>query len=440
MTVFGQKPNRTAWLISLALLGVLAVTFGLGGGGDVPPELPPKKPAPSSGGNGSDGNGNGEKVQPASSDGVTYELRNEVPLEAAEIERGAKGARELYVHVEGGDRHGLPVPVELLFGKRDGLRNVNLLIDRNGDAVWPSGSEAPRPRYADFAFPTISGTGKTLRADANRVALAMPPTCVLEIEVVEVDGELTGEAMTAYVRSAAASWPANRWRPIKMVGGRAKVLCEAAGQRIEVRGLVTSGRSMRATFLAAKEEGARVPCSIALVPSNGFEVALQGMPASMDLSANPWRVELHNLVAAPMLAHRWPDAAQRYVSFPPPKVFESTNSWLVLASHRSQRDQLWWGMREQDESVAMQQCASVAVGRVVDQNGKAAPGCHVDLVARDKRVVLQSVITGRDGAFALLGPDPGKVAMDVVVREVRDGKPAPVPLPAAGDLEFEVQR
>lgn len=438
MTASGPQPNRVAWLIALVLLAALAVAAGLSGGGEV---LPDKSLVPVDGETVDGEKVDDEKAPPAPADGVRYELRNEVPLEASEIERGANGSRSLHVDVQGSERrHGLPIPVELLFGKRDGLRHVNLLVDRKGHAVWPSGSEAPRPRFADFAFPTIGGTGKTLTAGTDKVGLVMPPTCVLDIEVVEVDGEVTGEAMTAYVRSAAASWPANRWRPVKMVGGRAKVLCEAAGQRIEVRGLVTSGRSMRASFMASEQEGERVPCSIALVPSNGFEVALQGMPAVVETTTNPWRVELHDLVHAPVLAHRWPDAAQRYVSFPLPQVRDATSSWLVLASHRAQKAQLWWGVREAGESVAMQPCVSVAVGRVVDQDGNAAPGCHVDLVTREQRVVLQSVTTGRDGAFALTGPDPARVALDVAVREVRGGTPLPVSLPAAGNLEFEVQR
>ena len=432
MTAKGYHSRTTVLVVSLLLLGLVSTFCALpkGDGAELPPELPP---APAS--------GSGSQPQPAPAGVINYELRNEVPLEAAEANRGTVGARKLHVHVDGAERrHGLPVPVELLFGERDGLRNVNLLIDRAGDATWPSGSEAPRPRFADFAFPTISRTGTKLAADAESVTLTMPTTCVLDLEVVEVDGEVTGEEVTAYVRSAAASWPANRWRPLKMQNGRGKVLCEAAGQRVEVRGLLPSGRSLRASFTAATEAGVHVPCSIKVAPSNGLEVVVQGLPELPVESRNPWRVVLHNLADPPVLAHRWPSAANRYVAFPTPAVREAASPWLVLANQRARPGELWWGTFDGGDTVAMTRCAEIATGRVVDQNGKAASACGIDLVVRKSGVVLHGVVSGNDGAFALPGPDPGKIEVDVVSRERVDGKPAPVPLPSNGNIELQVRR
>lgn len=423
------QSTNTAWLVAGLLVAAVtaAVALSTGGESGLPAVLP--KAATTTGKREPD-------VAPAS---VEIELQREAPLAFEDANRGRPGSRQLAVHVDGHQHDNkLPVRVELLFGEPNGLRTVELFVDREGNASWPSGSEAPRARYADFAFPTISGTGQNLLPDAQDVRLTMPPTCVLAIEVIEVDGRVTSDPLTAQVRSPSAAWPQNRWRPLRMVAGRKQLLAEAAGERVELRVRTASGRSAQATCFAAATPGQLVAFSVPLAPTNGLEVALQGMPVGQ-ADAN-WLVDVHSLTEAPIAAHRWPGAEHRYVLFPSHPVREATKSWLMLATNETLPGAMYWGRKEDGADVAMRPCALVAVGRVVDQKGKGAPGFHIDLVARKSRVVLASVIATRDGEFQLIGPDPGQVVMDVVLREARDGQPAAVKLPVDGKLVLQVLR
>lgn len=424
-----HQPTNPAWLVAGLLLAAVTAAVALTTCGDS--GLPPAS---------SESSKTTGKLEPTGVPaGVAVELQREAPLAIEDANRGKPDSRQLAVHVDGYlHSNEVPLRVELLFGERDGLRTVNLFVDREGNASWPSGSEAPRPRFADFAFPTVSATGQNLVAEAQDVRLTMPPTCVLEIEVVEVDGRLTSDPLTAHVRSPSAAWPQNRWRPLRIKNGRKLLLAEAAGERVELRVTTASGRTAHATFFAASTPGERVACSMPLAPTNGIEVALQGMPA--ELTVGNWRVDMHSLTHAPILAHRWPGAEHRYVLFPSPAVREATKSWLVFARNEASQDEMYWGRKESDAGVVMRRGVRVAVGRVVDQTGKGAPGFHIDLVARKSRIVLVSVIAGQGGGFELLGPDPDQVALDVVLREARDGKPAAVPLPADGKLVLQVQR
>ena len=433
MTRPSDHPSAgSAWLVAGLLVATATVLAGLTmfGGARMPSEVPTATRVL-------------DRLDPAVEVGdLEIPLERESALSSAAANRGTSDSRQLDVYIEGYQRaEGLPLRVELLFGERQGIKTVTLFTDREGRASWPSGSEAPWPRFAGFAFPTVNAAGQALSAGDTDVRLTMPEVCVLEVEVVEVGGRVTDEKVSLQVRSPSAAWPHNRWHPVRLEGGRQRLLAEAAGELIEVSVQTALGRSASATFFAATAAGQRVACSVQLAPGNGVDIDLQGLPVEpVDAS---WVVDVHDLVGAKMAAHQWPGGQGRYVVFAHRDPGHASQPWLVMAQSSSGGRQLYWGRAEGAEGARrapMQPCQVVAAGRVIDQNGAPVPRYHVDLVTRGSRIVVSGVISSRDGSFELVGPDPSQVAMDVVLREGRDNQPPAVPLPADGKMSLLVNR
>jgi len=427
-----EQPSKSIWLIAglFALLGALLAALVLFEDQVMPAMVTPVDATP------------GKREPVVEQVDAPGSLQRDVARRAGDIGRDEPGAREFAIHVAERQRAGeLPLRVELLFGARDSIKAVTLIVDRNGDAIWPGGGNAPRPRYAQFAFPTVSPTTQTLSPEQSDAYLTMPEVCVLEIDVLEVDGRPSSDMLTAEVRSAAAAWPQNRWRPLRLQGGSQKLLAEARGERIEVRVSTASGRSAQAVFFASETPDERVPCAVHLPPSNGVDVELIGLPReSADAS---WHVRLHDLTHEPLTGHLWPGTEHRYVLFPRSVERQAIDSWLVLARSQGAGAGLHWGQvagAGGSWRAGMQPAKLVARGRVVDGAGAGLPGFHVDLVARPSGVVLNGVISDQDGGYQLMGPDPSQVAMEVVLRERRENQPPAIPLPVDGNIVLQVAR
>lgn len=353
--------------------------------------------------------------------------------------RDVIGTRKLFLQVvDHQSSNGLPVRVELLFGEQQNARSIPLFLDRNGLAAWPSSSQSPRPWFVDFAFPTVQVAGRRLAAEAEHAEMALMPTCVLDIEVVELDGRATADPVTVRLRSTQTVWPMNRWHSIHMVGGRARVLAEAAGERIEIQVETASGRNVEAVCLASNDAGERVSVSVQLPSVDGLNVDLSGLPTDLDGVSHEWLVELHSLRGESASGHRLSDEGQSYKFFTPKLVRDRVSRWLVIASRASHPDEAYWGYRDAYTSRAtMQSLQLLGSGRCVDAFGAGLTGYHVDLTVRESGAVLATAVSDTSGNFRLFGPDSLGLQLMAVLREAQNGQPNPVPLPATEVIKFQ---
>jgi hypothetical protein len=353
----------------------------------------------------------------------------------------ASESRPFHVQVVASD-DSLPssVPVELLFGPREQPRIIQLFTNREGHASWPGSMASPRPWFVNFAFPTLRAVGRQLAADGDEAQLALPPTCVLDVEVLEIDGRRSGDGLTVEMRSSQASWPNNRWRVVRTQGGHAELLAEAAGQRLELRVATASGRSAQADCFAATAVGVHVPCKLTLPALGGEELRLQGLPQVDGTGAAEWLVTAYSEEGLAQLAHRLPEGSDRYVMFSSRSQSDGVSAWLLLATRSSDSAENYWGYTTGLHAAAMQPCAQLAAGRCVDRDGRGLPGFHVDVRIAGTSTVIATTRTAQDGTFELKGPTCLQVPLVAVLREAFDGVPAAVPLPSPSVLEWQLGR
>lgn len=353
----------------------------------------------------------------------------------------ASESRPFHVQVAAGDDP-LPssVPVELLFGPREQPRSIQLFANREGRASWPGSTASPRPWFVNFAFPTLHAVGQQLAADVGEAQLSLPPTCVLDVEVLEIDGRRSGDGLAVAVRSSQASWPNDRWRTVRIQGGHAELLAEAAGQRLELRVATASGRSAQAECLAATAVGVRVPCKLTLPAVGGEELRLLGLPEVEAAGAAEWLVTAYSKDGLRQLAHRLSDGADRYVMFSSRSQTTGASAWLLLATRSSDSGETYWGYTTAPYAASMQPCVHLAAGRCVDREGRGLPGFHVDVRIAGTSAVIATTRTAQDGTFELAGPTCLQVPLVAVLREAFEGVPAAVPLPSPSRLEWQLGR
>lgn len=375
---------------------------------------------------------------------VDLALLRDEQLDVAGDQSDQFEARQFEVQVMAHEAAGdADVRVELLFGEREDMKSVALILDRAGTARWPSSSRAPRPWLVDFAFPTVGAWRQSLTDESLHATLTMPPTCVLDIEVVEQDGRVTSDELTVAIRSPQASWPGNRWRPLAMVGGRAELLAEAAGERIELQILGASGRSTQFVCFAADVAGARLPVSVPLPSVRGVELELHDLPKP-ETAQHEWLVAVHPLDSAKMSCHRLPgqDRGQRYVFFPP-KQSQATrprNSWFVTAERASDPGEVYWGESNAANAVTMRAFTVLAEGRCVDAKGVGVAGCQVNLTAVGRRAVLHVVVTDKHGKFRIMGPAHASFPLEVVLHGTTGKNRVSASLPHQGIVTLRVDR
>ena len=363
--------------------------------------------------------------------------RDEMPS-ANDGSRGDTEIQNLFLQVADHKlSNGLPVRVELLFGQRPDLRAIPLFLDRNGLAAWPGASQSPRPWFVDFAFPTVQAAGRRLTDDAEHAELVMMPTCVLDIEVVELDGRATADPLTVRMRSTQSVWPMNRWHSLHMVNGRAQALAEAAGQRLEIQVSTASGRNAEAICMASGVAGEHLSVSIQLPSTDGLNVNLSGLPAALGEVDHRWLVELHSLHGETASGHRLSGGGENYVFFTPQLVSDRVSRWLVIAKSEKRPDQAYWGYRDANNTASMRPFQLLGTGRCLDALGGGLTGYHVDLTVSDSDVVLVTAVSDQSGNFRLLGPDGLGLPISAVLREAQKGDPSPVSLPASKVINFQ---
>jgi hypothetical protein len=342
----------------------------------------------------------------------------------------AERGRALALSLVGGQAADAPVRVDLLFGDRSEPTSQALRVRRGRDADWAAGAPETWPFAVDFAFPT-SGQSIVEVQEAGRYELSMPPTCVLEVVVKELDLLPADDGVIAFVRVPGAPAPANRWHRLEVVEGRAETLAEAAGQLVEFSAVTASGRRASGTSQAARRPGARVVCELELRGDGGYPVRLRGLSEE----APPWRVDVFwadgmSKVRAPRRGDDW------LVFLTPEHVGSKLPGWplderaFALAARGQQRR---WGVLRR-RAAAMRPFEEVARGRVVDQGRHGAAGQWIDLVpARLGELQPQHVIsrarTEPDGSFVITGPDPREVGLALVVRATGERVELPQPTP-----------
>ncbi|MEC8253629.1 MAG: hypothetical protein VX044_10460 [Planctomycetota bacterium] len=352
--------------------------------------------------------------------------------------------RALALALAGDDAVGAPVRVELLFGDPSEPTSQRLRLRHGHDAEWASGAPETWPFAADLGFPTRGGSVVEVRG-AGRYELSMPPTCVIELVVKELDLLPAGDGVVAFARVPGAPAPANRWHRLDVADGRAEILAEAAGQQVEFSAVTASGRRATGTSQAAWQQGARVTCELELPGDGGYPIRLHGLPEE----APPWRVDVYwadgtSKVRAPRRGDEW------LVFLTPARVDSKLPGWpldqgaFALAAHGKQRR---WGVLRQ-RAAAMRPFQEVARGRVVDRERRGAAGRWIDLVpARLGEVpprfgglqpqrAISRVRTAPDGSFVITGPDPREVDLALIVRSTGER----VELPQTGPLALVVPR
>ena len=366
--------------------------------------------------------------------------RDEMPT-AEEDSRGDIEVRTLFLQVaDHQSSNSLPVRVELLFGDRPDLRSIPLFLDRNGMAAWPGDSQSPRPWFVDFAFPTMQAAGRRLADDAEHAELVMMPTCVLDIEVVELDGLVTAEPLTVRMRSTQSVWPVNRWHSLHMVDGCARSLAEAAGEHIEIQVKTASGRNAEAVCMASSVAGDHVSVSIQLPSTDGLKVDLVGLPDGLGEVNQDWCVDLHSLHGETASGHRLSGKGQNYLFFTPQLVSDRVSRWLVIAKSGKRPDQAYWGYRDANNRASMRPFQLLGTGRCLDAFGGGLTGYHVDVTLSDRGVALVTAVSDESGNFRLLGPDGLGLPISAVLREAQNGYPSPVSLPATQVINFQFKQ
>lgn len=366
--------------------------------------------------------------------------RDEMPS-AGNDDRSDIEVRNLFVQVADHQlSNGEPIRVELLFGEHPDLRAIPLFLDRNGLAAWPGGSQSPRPWFVDFAFPTMQAAGKRLIEDTEHAELVMMPTCVLDVEVVELDGRATADPLTVRMRSTQSVWPMNRWHSLHMVNGRAQVLAEAAGEHIEIQVTTASGRAAEAACMASSVAGDHVSLSVKLPATGGLNVELSGLPADSGEIDQHWLVALHSLHGETASGHRISGEGQSYMFFTPQVVSDRVSRWLVIAKSEKRPDQAYWGYRDADNRAFMRPFQVLGTGRCLDALGGGLTGYHVDVTVGDRDVVLVTAVSDQSGGFRLLGPNGLGLPLYAVLREAQNGFPSPVSLPASKVINFQFEQ
>lgn len=291
--------------------------------------------------------------------------------------------------------------VALLFGERY-ESELRLRVGRKGTATWTSGDGVAWPAAVDFAFPS-RGDSFVSVGEAPRAVLTAPPTCVLNLEVVEADGLPSTEPMTASVRVPGARPPADRTHELAVVDGRAVILAEATGALMEVEVRTSSGRSVQRSFSAARENGEEVECKVALPGQHGLPLRVTDLPPGDE----PWRVDLY--ASAETGPVRAPRAGAGHLAFLEGQRIG--NDALVIATRGAERR---WG-RVRGGVAATAAEVEVAQGRVVDAEGSGVEGVRVGLFrslgAKALGGRLHEVRTDADGSFRLTGPSPDDVSL-----------------------------
>ncbi|MCK5941186.1 MAG: carboxypeptidase regulatory-like domain-containing protein [Planctomycetes bacterium] len=331
------------------------------------------------------------------------------------------------------EQHPAPedVRVHLLFAGGDPSRLQRLRPGRAGVATWTAGDGAPWPESVDLGFPTM-GRHVVPVGDRVGVTLPVPATCVLDLEVRELDGLPSSDAHTVKVWIRGAQPPADRQHLFGIDDGRAEIPVEASGQRVQVEVETASRGRVTATFVAGRTHGERVPCVVELPTAGGVPFWLLGLPAA-DV---PWRVDLfcfggQHAVRAPRRGGTW----LAFVAAAPPGDAPAGEGWFlderafVIAVRQGERR--WGALRSR--AATMQPFAEVARGRVVDAAGKGVEGVAIELrPAPDVTFLgdaLLRVRTAADGSFEVPGPDPAEVPLALFVAATGERVDLPQPQP-----------
>ena len=385
----------TSWQRALLLVGVAVALalVSLWSGGEPPAPAQVAQPVEVA-----------TETAPAVAAGASAPAGRDDEADGARVEAStpASASRSLTVTVQG------EVPttpdglqVALLFGERY-ESELRLRVGRKGTATWTSGDGVAWPAAVDFAFPS-RGNSFVDVGEAPRAVLNAPPTCVLNLEVVEADGLPSTEPMTASVRVPGARPPADRAHELAVVDGRAVILAEATGALMEVEVRTSSGRSVQGAFSAARENGEEVECKVALPGQHGVPLQVTDLPPGDE----PWRVDFY--ASAEHGPVRAPRAGGGYLAF-----FEGQRigqGALVIARRGAERR---WG-RVRGQKAATVPEVEVARGKVIDQEGWGVEGVRVGLFRRLGSGTLggrlHEVRTDADGSFRLTGPSPDDVSL-----------------------------
>ena len=340
-------------------------------------------------------------------------------------------ARSLSITVERGAVSMSSVPVELLFaGSGEPLVRQGLRVGRSGEADWEAGSPDTWPFAADLGFPTSGGALVEL-AETQRATLRLPDLGVLSVQVLEVDGLASTEPATAEVRAASAGWPADRWHRRGLERGRCRWPVEVGAGQLEVRIVTASQRVVTTSLRAPESAGEEATCALRLPAATASRFFVRGLPERQE----PWLVELCGADgSAPVRA---PRDGEAHLSFALPDaagVQPCDDGGLVLARCG---DELWWGVLAA-RVAAMSACAPLARGQLVGAGARGLVGAPLELIERGRagQRVLQTIRTGHDGAFVILGPDPARVP--VALRVPATGEV--VALPQRASLQLRANR
>ena len=391
-----------ALVSSLALAGALAIVVGLSPSPEAP--APRTLPAPSLG---------RAAAGPAAAEPETLSPAPQVAGDGA-FERAAQrphvtAQRSLTVTLTAAEGARVQLPVDLLFGAGPGAVRQRLHAGRAGVATWTAGDAETWPASIDLGFPT-RGAALTAVGESSAVALTVPPLATVRVRVEELDGALCSEEATVELRAPTSPAPADRWHTLRAGAGTCAAVVEAAGEAVEVRVTTVSGRVAGATLRAPRAAGEQVDGTVQLDAVGGTRFTCSGLPER----DRPWSVELFGADGRSRArAPRDGDAFLSFARAAPRGVQPTDDGALVLARCG---DDLWWGVLV-GRAAKMIECAPLARGELVGAAGRELVGAPIELLWNDGATprLLQTVRTGRRGAFALLGPDATQLSLSLRV-------------------------